>query len=111
MTPYRVAIIGLSDIGMAPPAAAPDPVLGTMVPTSHASAYAALPGTEVVAACDLIPVRLDEFQRTWGWRFPDARLSTDYRALLAEQRIDILSVVTPDDRHTQIVVDGVSTLR
>jgi predicted dehydrogenase len=107
MTPYRVTIIGLSGIGMAPPAAAPDPVLGTMVATSHASAYAALPDTEVVAVCDLIPERLDGFQRTWAWRFQQAQLYTDYRALLTEQRIDILSVVTPDDRHTQIVVDGV----
>jgi len=107
MTPYRVAIIGLSDIGMAPPAAAPDPVLGTMVPTSHASAYAALPDIEVVAVCDLIPQRLSEFHTAWAWKFPQAKLYTDYHALLDEHRIDILSVVTPDDRHTQIVVDGV----
>lgn len=107
MIPYRVAIVGLSGIGISPPAAAPDPVLGTMVPTSHAGAYAAQPDTEVVAVCDLMPERLEEFRATWAWKFPQARLYTDYRELLAEQDIDVLSVATPDDRHAQIVVDGV----
>jgi predicted dehydrogenase len=77
------------------------------VPHSHAGAYAAVPSTEVVAVCDLLPERVEQFRQSWGATFPDARGYADYREMLARERIDLLSVVTPDDRHAQIVVDAV----
>lgn len=107
MPPYRAAIIGLTGIAASPAGAAPDPVLGTGVPHSHAAAYASVSETRVVAVCDLVPALLDRFQEQWGAVFPEATGYTDYRRLLAEQQIDLLSVVTSDHRHAQIVVDGV----
>ena len=83
------------------------PVLGEIMPHSHVGAYAAVPSTEVVAVCDLAPARLEEFRRSWSARFPQARCYTDYREMLARERVDLLSVVTSDDRHAQIVVDAV----
>src|SRR5262245_4337301 len=47
---------------IAPPAAAPDPVLGTVVPHSHAAASASVPEAEVVAVCDLVRELVDGFR-------------------------------------------------
>ncbi len=107
MPPYRAAIVGLTGIAASPPPEAPDPVLGTAVPHSHAGGYASVPETEVVAVCDLVPALLDNFHRQWGETFPRAKGYTDYHAMFAEQEIDLLSVVTSDHRHAQIVVDAV----
>jgi len=106
LSPYRAAIVGLSWIGADPPAAATDPILGTAPPFSHAAAYAAHPGVEVVAACDLDPEARAAFRRAWDATWPGLRTYDDHRRLLAEERLDLLSVVTPDDRHAQIVLDA-----
>lgn len=107
MSTYRAAVVGLTGIAASPPPAAPDPLLGTVVPHSHVGSYACLPQTEVVAVCDLVPALLDNFHENWEATFPGAKGYTDYRAMLAEQEIDLLSVVTSDHRHAQIVVDAV----
>lgn len=108
MQTYRAAIVGLTGISTQPAPAAPDPVLGTVVPHSHLACYASIPTTEVVAVCDLVPELLDNFERQWGETFPHAKPYTDYRAMLTEQEIDLLSVVTSDHRHAEIVIDGVA---
>jgi predicted dehydrogenase len=108
MQTYRAAVVGLTGISTQAAPAAPDPVLGTVVPHSHVASYASVPATELVAVCDLVPDLLDGFQRQWGERFPNAKPYTDYRAMLAEQKIDLLSVVTSDHRHAEIVIDGVA---
>jgi predicted dehydrogenase len=54
--------------------------------------------------CDLVPARNAEFVTKWGTRWPDARTFTDYKQMLAETSPTILSVVTPDHRHADIVV-------
>jgi len=107
MPTYRAAIVGLTGIAASPPSPAPDPLLGTVVPHSHAGGYALVPATEVVAVCDLVPELLDNFQKQWGDTFPHVQGYTDYHKMLAEQEIDLLSVVTSDHRHTQIVIDAV----
>ena len=108
MSTYRAAIVGLAEISTEVPTAAPEPVLGTVVAHSHVAAYASVPGVELVAVCDLVPALLDGFRERWGDIFPNATGYTDYRRMLAEQRIDLLSVVTPDNRHAEIVIDGVA---
>ncbi|HEU5316523.1 MAG TPA: Gfo/Idh/MocA family oxidoreductase, partial [Chloroflexota bacterium] len=85
--------------------AAPTP-LGHPWPNSHAAGYALFPAAEVVAVCDLKPELLDQFRRNWDATWPGVATYTDYRALLERERIDLLSVVTPDHVHAQIVVDG-----
>ena len=107
MATYRAAIIGLTGIGAEPARPAALPSLGELMAHSHVGAYAAVPATEVVAVCDLLPERIAEFRQSWGDTFPRARGYADYREMLAGERIDLLSVVTPDHRHAQIVVDAV----
>jgi predicted dehydrogenase len=89
------------------PEAAPDPVLGTLMPHSHVAAYAVIPRTEVIAVCDLYPALVERCQQDWRDRYPNLHGYTDYRELLAREKIDLLSIVTSDDRHAQIVIDAV----
>lgn len=74
------------------------------MPPSHAAAYAAMPEIDLVAVCDLSAEALARFTAAWGGRWPRLRTYTDYRRLLAEERPDIVSVCTPDDRHAPVVV-------
>lgn len=107
MKSYRAAIIGLSEIGAAPPHPGPvHPALGAVWPHSHAAAYAVLPNVEVVAVCDLKQELLDGFRSNFGTRWPAAHAYTDYLEMLKRERIDVLSVATPDHLHAQIVVDA-----
>ena len=98
---YRAGIIGLTGIGQSPPRynlwATRHPQ-----PHSHAAAYAAHPRAEVVAVCELVPELLAQYEKNWG---PAAHY-TDYRAMLAKENLDILSVVTSDHLHDQMVVDA-----
>ena len=108
METYRAAVIGLTGIGGGKLVPAADPVLGHHAPHSHVSAYASVPRTTLVAVCDLLPERLEQFRTTWGDTFPEATTYTDYREMLAKEQIDLLSVVTGDNAHTQMVLDGVA---
>ena len=107
MATYRAAIVGLTVSARRRPGRRPDSVLGQVMPNSHASAYAAVPNTTVVAVCDLVPELLEKFHEEWGDVFPEVRGYTDYREMLAKENIDLLSIVTSDHRHAQIAVDGV----
>lgn len=105
MAHHTAAIIGLTGIGAGAVGAAPSPSLGTLMPQSHMSAYAAA-GIDVVAVCDLVQERLDACREQWAGAYPGLNGYLDYREMLAAERIDLLSVVTPDHRHAQIVADA-----
>jgi predicted dehydrogenase len=103
----RAAIVGLSWIGADPAGEASDPVLGTAVPYSHASAYAAVPDVEVVAGCDIAEPARERFVERWGARWPGLAVYADHREMLAAVRPDIVSVVTPDHLHRDVVLGAV----
>lgn len=106
--PIRAAIVGLSWIGADPAGEASDPVLGTAVPYSHASALSAAAGVELVAGCDIVPAARDAFEERWRSRWPELRTYGDTREMLEAERIDLLSIVTPDHLHTQPVMDALA---
>ncbi len=106
MGTYRAAIVGLSWIAADAAGPASHPVLGTATPYSHASAFAAATGVEVVAGCDINPATCEAFREQWDERWPGVRTYTDYREMLERERIDVLSVVTPDFLHRDVVVAG-----
>lgn len=104
MKTYTAAVIGLSQIsqGRSPaPAALP---AASPMPRSHVAAYAAHPRVKLVGACDLMPAALERFNTTWRDVHPDTRLYADYREMLAAEKPDIVSIITPDDRHADITV-------
>lgn len=103
MKAYRCGIVGLTSIASAP--VAPRLSGGRQVlPYSHASALAMLPNTRVVATCDIVPALVESFVEQWGATWPGLRTYCDYREMLDNEEIDILSVCTPDDRHAEIVI-------
>ena len=106
MAVYRAGIVGLTGIATSTAGKAPDGVLGEYHGGSHASAYSQIPSTQVVGACDLVPALTEQFVERWGATWPEARTYSDYRQMLGEGSLDLLSVVTSDHRHAQIVVDA-----
>ncbi|MFW6159341.1 MAG: Gfo/Idh/MocA family protein [Planctomycetota bacterium] len=66
----------------------------------HVRAYSQHPSADLVALCDLDEARVNEVAETWG--VPGRYTSPD--DLLESEEIDGVSVVTPDNAHTDIVV-------
>jgi len=104
---YRTALIGLSWIGADPAGPASDPILGTAVPGSHASAMAAVPEIELVAGCDIVPAARQRFADQWGSRWPGLRVYEDYHEMLERERPDLVSVIIPDHLHTAPVLAAI----
>jgi len=77
------------------------------MPGSHAAAYACIPNVRVVAVCDIVPELMEKFVATWGTTWSPIAMYTDYREMLAHEHLNIISVVTSDHRHADIVVDAV----
>src|SRR5438034_3711402 len=85
---YRSGIIGTARVGSFYDdllTATPD-----LVPSSHAGCYAVHPQTEIVAGCDLDTGRLRTFGDKWGIR----ATYTDFREMLAKEKLDIVSITT-----------------
>ncbi|MBI3910213.1 MAG: Gfo/Idh/MocA family oxidoreductase [Armatimonadetes bacterium] len=106
MSTYRAAIVGLSSIGARRPEPIRNGALVLPMPGSHVAAYAVLPQVEVVAFCDLKADLLARFRADWSDVWPEARGYENYGEMLAREDIDLLSVVTGDNRHADIVVDA-----
>lgn len=101
---YTAAVVGLSWISaqrLPPPAAFP---MLQQMPRSHVSAYAAHPAVNLVGACDIMPAAIERFRADWANVLPNTRTYSDYREMIQAEKPDILSVVTPDDKHADIVV-------
>lgn len=99
-TTYRVGIIGcgrmastMDDEKRRQPGRVPQP--GVL-----AGAYGQVACTEVVAASDIDAEKLAEFSARWGVR----NLYTDFRAMLAEEALDIVSVATHAHLHAELTV-------
>ena len=114
MTKYRAAIVGLPGIGGGPlPSNPPHSGMGIELPAetlaacwTHAGGYALTPEVEMVAVCDLKEELIAKFLSHYGSTWPNVRTYTDYKKMLADEDIDLLSVVTSDHLHAQIVVDA-----
>ena len=98
MTPeskyYRVAIIGLGQIGFLMDE---DPARDLI--WSHAEAYARHSGFQVTAVCDPDQDRLSAFSDN----FRQAHTFTDHRELLETVDVDVVSVCTPNAYHLDVV--------
>lgn len=78
---------------------------GGIANAKHLPSLSKLPELcEIVAFCDLIPQRAQEAAEKYG--APDARTYTDYRELLADPKIDVVHVLTPNVAHCQITIDA-----
>lgn len=64
---------------------------------------------EMVAFCDLIPERAQKAADQYG--VPGALVCTDYHELLADKRVDVVHVCTPNRSHSQITIDALESGR
>ncbi len=70
----------------------------------HMPSLAKVKGAEMVAFCDLIIERAEAAKAKYGT--PDAKVYTDYRALLADPEIEVVHVCTPNRSHADISIDA-----
>jgi len=94
MKKYKAAIIGCGRIG-----SEFDKKPVRKIAFSHAGAYSICPRTALVTACDLRRSKREEFKKKWGVD----TVYSDYKKMLKNEGIDILSVCTPANTHSAIV--------
>jgi len=70
---------------------------GSIAQHMHIPGYAGCPGVRLVAACDPEPARRKEVERLC----PGLRTYDDYRKLLSAERVDVVSVASPNCFHAE----------
>jgi predicted dehydrogenase len=73
-----------------------------ILPYSHAAAAETIPEIELAACADPNPAQLRRFGERYG--ISEARRFTDFHAMLAEIKPDLVSVATPTDIHADATV-------
>ena len=84
---FRVAVIGLGGIAQ-----------------THMTALRTMDDVEVVAGCDILPERNNNFRDRWGVH----ALFTDWKQMLAEVKPDGVDVCTPNGVHSQPTIDALN---
>lgn len=78
-------------------------IIGTGgIARAYAKAYHDIPEADVVALCDIVPGKAQDFGQKQG--FPDAKTFVDYRDMLDKCELDAVSVSTPNAAHHFITV-------
>lgn len=70
---------------------------GGIAQGAHMPGYLATPGVKVIAVCDVVKERAEEFAKRYG--IPEKNVFTDYNDLVAMDEIDAISVCTPNNFH------------
>jgi predicted dehydrogenase len=70
----------------------------------HLGCLESIPGVEIAAVCDLSP----SVARAAAERHGATRWFTDYRAMLAEVRPDVVHVTTPPTSHFRLAMDALA---
>jgi len=71
---------------------------------THATAMKNMPDVEIVAGCDIVPDRLENFKDKWGVN----QLYKDWKTMLKEVKPDGVSVCTPNGIHAQPTIDALN---
>lgn len=71
-------------------------------PCTHAGVYSVTPQTKMTCASDINRFKLEEFSKRWGVH----RSYIDYKEMLSREKLDLVSVCTPPDTHSRIVIDA-----
>ena len=85
MADYRAGIIGCGHIAQV-----------------HAGGYRATPGVSLVAAADIVPEAARTFAQSWGVD----QIYTNYDDMLAQEKLDILSICTRNHQHVEPALAG-----
>ena len=100
MKTYRAAVVGCSRIG----GFIDNESVGSpsRLPASHAAAYEAHERVDLVACSDLREDVMEKFGERYG--VPKERQYTDYKAMVAQEGLDIVSVATQPEPRAEITV-------
>jgi predicted dehydrogenase len=71
---------------------------------SHARGYAASKDAKIVACADLKSENAEALAKEQ--KVPKSRIYSDYKKMLAEEKLDIVSICTWTGLHTQMVIDS-----
>lgn len=99
MCRYKVAIVGCGRI-----ASLFDDDSKRKYIATHIGAYKHVKETEVEAVCDIDKKRLQKCLNRWRIQ----RGYIDYREMLNEEKVDILSICTPQESHYPVVKEAAS---
>jgi predicted dehydrogenase len=77
-------------------------VIGLGVGMVHSKSYIANPDAELIAVCDIDPVRLKERGDLLG--IPDDMRFTDYKDMLRLSELDVVSVALPNYLHAPVAI-------
>jgi len=69
---------------------------------THAGMYKHVKGLELVCAADTDTKRLDEFGKYWKVK----HLYNDYKVMFRNEKLDIISIATPDETHYEIILNS-----
>ena len=84
---FRVAVIGCGGIS-----------------STYMRAMAKIPQVEVVAGVDIVPARLEAFQKQWNV----TKLYKDWKKMLKEVKPDGVAVLTPNGLHAAPTIDALN---
>src|SRR5262245_65825085 len=101
MKTYRLGIIGLGRMGSTIDAEV-EGYNAITLPYSIAAAAKAIPQLELAAGCDIVPAKNEAFRKKWGVD----KTYTDYKEMLAAERLDVVAVCTPGPLHARMTVDA-----
>jgi len=71
-------------------------------PCTHAGAYSVTPQTKMMCASDISRPKLEKFSKRWRVY----RLYTNYKEMLSREELDLVSVCTHPETHSQITIDA-----
>jgi len=98
---YRVGLVGCGRMGATIDDEVKDrPNSHLFLPYSHAAAVVACARTDLVAVCDPVVEKAEEAQK----RYATDRVYTDYKEMIRQEELDIVSVATRPGPHAAIVV-------
>ena len=78
--------------------------LGGICRAAHMPAYEKMDNVEIVAICDILPEKIDTFQKRYGME--EVASFTDYKELLRVADLDFVDICTPNYLHSVIAVDA-----
>jgi len=94
MAKLKVGFIGTGKVPERPSA------LGYAMAYRHADAYAKLDSCQLVACADIVRENAEAFAKKYGVE----RIYTDYRQMLAEESLDVVSICTWPKLHAEMAI-------
>lgn len=82
-------------------------IVGTgWIAEAHVESYLHMPDVEIAALCDLVPGKAEKFAKHYG--IEGARCYPGHKAMLANEKLDAVSVCTYNMTHAECTIDALN---